>query len=43
MQQGIPHAQIERFKSAGHFIMLDDPQRFNATLISFLNNEVAHP
>jgi len=41
MQQGIPHAQIERFNSAGHFIMLDDPARFTATLINFLNNEAA--
>jgi pimeloyl-ACP methyl ester carboxylesterase len=41
MQKGIPHAQIERFSNAGHFIMLDDPQRFNLTLINFLNNGAA--
>jgi pimeloyl-ACP methyl ester carboxylesterase len=41
MQKGIPHAQIERFNTAGHFIMLDDPQRFNAALIDFLKKEAA--
>ena len=26
MQEGIPHARIELFPKAGHFIMLDDCQ-----------------
>jgi pimeloyl-ACP methyl ester carboxylesterase len=37
MQEGIPHAQIERFPEAGHFIMLDEPERFRETLHSFLD------
>jgi len=38
IREGIPHARIERFKHAGHFIMLDEPQRFTQTLIDFLNS-----
>jgi len=37
MQKGIPHARIERFKTAGHFIMLDEPLRFVQTLQGFLD------
>ncbi len=37
---GIPHARIERFHQAGHFIMLDDPPRFTETLHNFLDSEV---
>lgn len=40
MQQGIPNVRIERFKNAGHFIMLDDPQKFMATLKDFLDSEI---
>ena len=36
---GIPNARIERFHQAGHFIMLDEPQRFSETLKSFLDQE----
>lgn len=36
---GIPHARIERFEKAGHFIMLDEPQRFAETLKDFLDSE----
>jgi pimeloyl-ACP methyl ester carboxylesterase len=36
---GIPHARIERFHSAGHFIMLDEPQQFMDTLRNFLDIE----
>ena len=39
MLAGIPHARIERFPNAGHFIMLDEPQAFQETLRSFLENE----
>ncbi len=39
IQAGVPHARIERFKRAGHFIMLDEPQRFTSTLIDFLNGQ----
>jgi pimeloyl-ACP methyl ester carboxylesterase len=37
---GVPHARIERFHQAGHFIMLDDPPRFTETLRNFLDAEV---
>ena len=33
---GVPHARIERFTEAGHFIMLDEPERFADTLKNFL-------
>jgi pimeloyl-ACP methyl ester carboxylesterase len=35
---GAPHARIERFKKAGHFIMLDEPESFQATLKDFLDD-----
>jgi pimeloyl-ACP methyl ester carboxylesterase len=34
--EGVPHARIERFRDAGHFIMLDTPPRFMETLRDFL-------
>jgi len=34
--QGIPTARIERFKKAGHFIMLDEPQECMRLLKDFL-------
>lgn len=37
LQQGLPGARIERFKEAGHFIMLDEPQIFMRTLKDFLD------
>ena len=39
MQNGIPHAQIERFPMAGHFVMLEDQQRFSERLKAFLDKE----
>ena len=39
MQAGIPHARIERFPKAGHFIMLDDPVPFTQKLKEFLDDE----
>jgi len=39
MQKGIPHARIELFKKAGHFIMLDEPLQFVHTLQNFLDCE----
>lgn len=39
MQKGIPHARIEHFKTAGHFIMLDEPLRFVQILQDFLRCE----
>ena len=40
MQQGIPHAVIERFPSAGHFIMLEEPTAFTQKLKAFLDRDV---
>jgi len=40
MQARMPHVRIERFKNAGHFIMLDAPDRFMHTLRDFLDNGV---
>jgi pimeloyl-ACP methyl ester carboxylesterase len=37
MLAGIEHARIERFHNAGHFIMLDEPQRFTEILKDFLD------
>lgn len=37
LQEGIPHTRVERFHQAGHFIMLDEPQRFMETLRDFLD------
>ncbi len=43
MQSGIPTARIERFKNAGHFIMLDEPEPFKQTLRNFLSAEASMP
>ncbi|MCI0555195.1 MAG: alpha/beta hydrolase [Anaerolineae bacterium] len=39
MQKGIGHAQIERLPLAGHFPMLEEPQRFAERLKTFLDKE----
>jgi pimeloyl-ACP methyl ester carboxylesterase len=39
MVAGIPHARIERYHDAGHFIMLDDPQKFTEKLKNFLDDD----
>ena len=39
MQACLPEARIERFKDAGHFIMLDAPQPCMQKLKDFLDNE----
>ncbi len=41
LQQGLPQSRVERFKEAGHFIMLDEPKVFIGKLKEFLdaNNE----
>lgn len=36
LKDGVPHAQIEWFPDAGHFIMMDSPERFITTLRAFL-------
>jgi pimeloyl-ACP methyl ester carboxylesterase len=38
LQSGVPHSRTERFMNAGHFIMLDEPQKFIETLKEFLDN-----
>ncbi|MGD0003683.1 MAG: alpha/beta hydrolase [Anaerolineaceae bacterium] len=38
LQEGVPQARIERFRNAGHFIMLDDPLNFMSKLKDFLSN-----
>jgi pimeloyl-ACP methyl ester carboxylesterase len=40
MLAGIPHSRIERFPQAGHFPMLDEPQRFQEILRDFLDSSV---
>lgn len=37
MKKGISHAHIERFSSAGHFPMLEEPQTFAERLKAFLD------
>ena len=39
MQTGIPHAVIERFPTAGHFPMLEEPTAFSQKLKTFLDQE----
>jgi pimeloyl-ACP methyl ester carboxylesterase len=41
MKRGISHAHIERFPSAGHFPMLEEPQSFSERLKSFLDRDEA--
>jgi pimeloyl-ACP methyl ester carboxylesterase len=42
LQDGVPQARIERFKNAGHFIMLDEPQQFMSILHGFLDPDSSH-
>lgn len=39
MLDGIPQTRVERYRTAGHFIMLDEPQLFMDTLRNFLDTE----
>jgi pimeloyl-ACP methyl ester carboxylesterase len=41
MQNGIAHAQIERFPLLGHFPMLEEPRAFAEKLKAFLDQEPA--
>jgi pimeloyl-ACP methyl ester carboxylesterase len=41
LQKGLPGSRIERFKKAGHFIMLDEPQEFRQKLKEFLDASYA--
>ena len=40
MVNGISHARIERFHNSGHFLMLDEPQRFTKILKEFLDEKI---
>ena len=37
----LPHARIERFPDAGHFIMLDSPENFRVKLKQFIDDQYA--
>lgn len=37
MLEGIPQTRVERFPTAGHFIMLDEPELFMQKLMDFLD------
>jgi pimeloyl-ACP methyl ester carboxylesterase len=43
MQKGIPQAQIERFPTAGHFPMLEEPRDFGERLKAFLDKDYGSP
>jgi pimeloyl-ACP methyl ester carboxylesterase len=43
IKAGLPGARVERFSTAGHFIMLDQPKEFVKTLADFLNNSGSEP
>jgi len=43
LQAHLPQASVERFHTAGHFIMLDEPGAFLQTLLNFLDYEVPSP
>ena len=43
LQAGIPHAVIERFPTAGHFIMLEEPTSFSQKLKTFLDQDIPLP
>jgi pimeloyl-ACP methyl ester carboxylesterase len=38
LQRHVPHSRIDWYDNAGHFIMLDDPNRFHTSVVDFLNN-----
>jgi pimeloyl-ACP methyl ester carboxylesterase len=40
LTEGLPQARIEQYPTAGHFIMLDEPNLFMQTLQNFLDQEV---
>jgi pimeloyl-ACP methyl ester carboxylesterase len=41
--EGVPHTRVERYPTAGHFIMLDEPAKFMDTLMDFLSCEAPNP
>jgi pimeloyl-ACP methyl ester carboxylesterase len=43
LQVGVQNARIERFPDSGHFIMLDEPEKFRSVLHNFLDSELLRP
>ena len=41
LSAGVPHARIEHYPKAGHFIMLEEPTSFSQKLKSFLDEPVS--
>ena len=41
--EGVSKSRVERFHSAGHFIMLDEPINFNQKLKYFLDEDLPTP
>ena len=39
LQEFSPNSSIERFPNAGHFIMLDEPEKFMKSIKQFLDDE----
>jgi pimeloyl-ACP methyl ester carboxylesterase len=39
LEAGIKRVRIERFRHAGHFIMLDEPKKFNSMLKDYLDSK----
>jgi pimeloyl-ACP methyl ester carboxylesterase len=40
---GVPHSVVERFPTAGHFIMLEEPDSFSQKLKAFLDKDIPTP
>jgi pimeloyl-ACP methyl ester carboxylesterase len=40
---GVPHSVVERFPTAGHFIMLEEPNSFSQKLKAFLDQDIPVP
>jgi pimeloyl-ACP methyl ester carboxylesterase len=38
LKRTVPHSKIAWFEKSGHFLMLDEPERFHTTVRDFLNN-----
>jgi len=43
LQKGVPHTVVERFPTAGHFIMLEEPTLFSQKLKTFLDQDIPTP
>jgi len=35
---GVPQAQVHLFQKSGHFVMLDEPEKFHETVLGFLRS-----